>query len=127
MSGPQIILWVIALAVMALCLRRGIPQAKRGPNPQGHRAAITRHHRNLPDTAFAQGQYPRLRRGARLVCHSHCAKHLRPPAHVDDGLVTGGKPQQVRVIQGCPHARGKAGISGPQRADLIRSRNAFAG
>ncbi len=29
MSGPQIILWVIALAVMALCLHRGVPQAKR--------------------------------------------------------------------------------------------------
>ena len=29
MSGPQIILWVIALAVLALCIRRGVPQAKR--------------------------------------------------------------------------------------------------
>ena len=29
MSGPQIILWVIALAVLALCVRRGMPQAKR--------------------------------------------------------------------------------------------------
>jgi uncharacterized membrane protein YraQ (UPF0718 family) len=29
MSGPQIILWVIALVVLALCARRGMPQAKR--------------------------------------------------------------------------------------------------
>ena len=29
MSGPQIILWVIALVVLALCMRRGMPQARR--------------------------------------------------------------------------------------------------
>ena len=29
MTGPQIILWAIALAVWALCIRRGVPQAKR--------------------------------------------------------------------------------------------------
>jgi uncharacterized membrane protein YraQ (UPF0718 family) len=29
MSGPQIILWVIALVVLALCARRGMPQARR--------------------------------------------------------------------------------------------------
>ena len=29
MSGPQIILWVIALAVLAVCMRRGMPQARR--------------------------------------------------------------------------------------------------